>query len=99
MVVVYKRVRKVTLKVNTNAQVEVVCNKRVSREYLVSFVSKHIDWIRKTLEKKQSAPKKSLNLLLGDTITIFGKEYIYLVMYFYSLHTSSSFGISFKIEA
>ena len=76
VVVVYKRVRKVTLKVNTNAQVQVVCNKRVSREYLISFVSKHIDWIRKTLEKKQSAPKKSLNLLQGDTITIFGKDYI-----------------------
>lgn len=76
VVVVYKRVRKVTLKVNTNAQVEVVCNKRVRKEYLISFVSKHIDWIRKTLEKKQSAPKKSLNLLQGDTITIFGKNYI-----------------------
>lgn len=76
VVVVYKRVRKVTLKVNANAKVEVVCNKRVSKDYLVSFVSKHIDWIRKTLEKKQSAPKKSLNLLQGDTITIFGKDYI-----------------------
>ena len=76
VLVVYKRVRKVTLKINTNAQVQVVCNKRVSREYLVSFVSKHIDWIKKTLEKKQSAPKKSLNFLPGDVITILGKDYV-----------------------
>ena len=73
--VIYKRVRKVTLKITTDAKVEVVCNKRVSREYLVSFVSKHMDWIRKNLAKKANSPLKSLSLIDGDIITILGKNY------------------------
>lgn len=74
--IVYKKVKKVTLRVTSSAQAVLVSPFKVSKDYLISFVSLHIDWLKKTLEKRQLAPLKSLNFLDGDLITIFDKNYV-----------------------
>ena len=49
--VTYKRVKRVTLKV-TNGEVVLVCPRDVKEEYIVGFVEKNAEWIRRKLYKK-----------------------------------------------
>lgn len=72
--VTYKKVKRVTLKV-TNGEVALVCPRGVKEEYLVGFVEKNAEWIRRMLDKKSGGPFMSKNFVDGDKITVLGQAY------------------------
>lgn len=75
--VIYKKVKRITLKVDYTLRVKVICPRTYTREEITAFVSQKEKWIQKQIAYFKKLNYKKITLQ-SDEILVFGSPYKYI---------------------